>query len=324
MFDATVDYIAIQAQNTRAGTLASGSNWMAGLCTLRAARRLRKPFIYDVRGLWPMTRAAIDPGYAKQPGYAVQMKFEWAIMRAADAVMVISGPLKDLAIKNGVNPNKISVVPNMTAEVLKIPITMPQQSEIWTLGHAGSLTPYEGLDLILHLLYRYREINGKLVHFWIAGTGTYKTKLEELVKELELSKQVHFLGRVSRNTVLQRILASDVMVYPRQNSEVFQLIPALKPVEAMQMGTLTLMSNLAPHVELSRAGRARLATAPNPNKFDDTAVLNDWHEALTSLLAMSPIEKTEMRSQAQDWCRIHRSSQKVLQPWLEQFSRSLL
>ncbi len=324
MLDMAVSELKVKAEATGVKSLAAGSNWMAGLCGLRAARDLGLDYIYDVRGLWPMTRAAVEPAYGNQPAYTQQMQLEWAIMRAADAVIVISTPLRDLAIQKGVDPARISVVPNMSETTSIAEPRIPKDKTIWSLGHAGSLTSYEGLDVLLTLLSKTPTLAGRPLHLWIAGTGTHADKLRRRVDNLGLNKRVTFLGRLSRQEVMKRITATDVMVYPRQNSPVFQLVPALKPVEAMRLGTPVLLSDLAPHRELAGdvLDRATLAPAPTPGDWDKPDIIIAWQSTLKDMLENAATHTHQKAVNAKTWSDKHRTADQAIKPWFELFNKT--
>lgn len=321
MLDQAVAQLTAKAQADTIQTIAAGSNWMNGLCALRAARSLGLGFIYDVRGLWPMTRAAVETAYIQQPAFKKQMALEWAVMRAADKVMVISEPLRDLAIHMGVKADNIAVVPNMIHAPDKASPENSKDKSVWTIGHAGSLTSYEGLDVLLHVAAQKPELAGRPLQIWIAGTGVYEAALKAKMQDLNLETRITFLGRVSRHEILERIKTSDVMVYPRQNSPVFQLVPALKPVEAMLLGTPVLLSNLDPHRVLAgpQQTRAKLAKSPTAGDWDNADVLQDWSAALKHILEQA--ETCRTAKEAQQWCFENRRATVAIQPWLDCFRR---
>jgi len=76
----------------------------------------------------------------------------------------------------------------------------------------GGLVPRKACDLALRAAAPLLR-NG-LANFTVVGDGPERGRLEELVKSLEIEKEVSFLGWVSHTEVLQRLRSADVLVFP--------------------------------------------------------------------------------------------------------------
>jgi len=57
-------------------------------------------------------------------------------------------------------------------------------------------------------------LRNDLAHFSIVGDGPERSRLEQLVKSLEIEKAVSFCGWLSHLEVLSRLRSADVMVFP--------------------------------------------------------------------------------------------------------------
>lgn len=73
----------------------------------------------------------------------------------------------------------------------------------------GELNTNKNHEIVIRAL---ASINDKNIHYIIAGNGSLKDYLKQLVKELGLSEQVHLLG--FRSDVLELFKSSDVNVFP--------------------------------------------------------------------------------------------------------------
>jgi len=76
----------------------------------------------------------------------------------------------------------------------------------------GGLVPCKGCDLAL--MAAAALLRDDLARFTILGDGPERNRLEELVRSLGIEKAVMFAGWVSREEVLGRLRASDVLVFP--------------------------------------------------------------------------------------------------------------
>ena len=72
------------ARALRPSLIHAASNFITGLAALRAARRLGLPFVYEVRGLWHVTRASHTPAFAGSLSYRLQDRLECAVVRECD------------------------------------------------------------------------------------------------------------------------------------------------------------------------------------------------------------------------------------------------
>lgn len=126
------------------------------------------------------------------------------------------------------------------------------ETSIFTIGYAGSLLEYEGLDVLLealHLLQASRESIPSthqlpLLRLELAGDGDARGKLEALTQSLHLGHMVTFLGRVSPEEARRRLNSWSIVCLPRKAYEVCTLIPPLKLVEAMALAKPVLVPDL--------------------------------------------------------------------------------
>src|SRR5699024_7296902 len=92
--------------------LHAASNHWNGLAAVTTARRLGIPSVYEVRGLWEVTRGSRDPEWMGGGMYRYMARMEADAAANADRVITITNALRDELIARGVDGSKISVVPN--------------------------------------------------------------------------------------------------------------------------------------------------------------------------------------------------------------------
>ena len=90
----------------------AASNYVTGLPALIAARKLKVPFFYEVRGLWEITRMSRDDAFAKSISFDVQRYLEGSLAREADHVFTLTEPMREELIERGVDPERITLLPN--------------------------------------------------------------------------------------------------------------------------------------------------------------------------------------------------------------------
>ena len=136
-----------------------------------------------------------------------------AALRRARHVFCPSAYLRRVALAWGLDPARVSVLPNPAPDVPELPPRDMLRAELGfegdTLVFAGRLGPQKSLGTALDALARVPDV--ALV---VAGDGPERTALEQSSRELELAGRVRFLGSVSRDQVLRLFRAADASVLP--------------------------------------------------------------------------------------------------------------
>ena len=136
-----------------------------------------------------------------------------AALRGARHVFCPSAYLRDVALRWGVDPERVSVLPNPAPEVPDMPAREDLRAELGVDGQAlvfaGRLGPQKTLGVALAALAAVPD-----VAMTVAGEGPDRAALERGAAELGLGSRVRFLGSVSRETVLRLFRAADASVLP--------------------------------------------------------------------------------------------------------------
>ncbi|MDD7911498.1 glycosyltransferase family 4 protein [Pseudovibrio exalbescens] len=235
----------------------AGSNYVNALPALMTARRLGLSFAYDVRGLWEYTTASKFKGWEYTERFGFIRYMETLVAAEADRVFAISSPLRDELINRGVASDKISLLPNgvdlekfnehTVSHELRDKLNIDIKSVVF--GFIGTLEVYEGLDEVLHAVKMLLS-RGVKCNLVIVGDGSCARQIGELILSLGLSEHVRLIGRVPFSDVGKYYELCDVFVYPRVETHVTRIVPALKPLEAMASKKAVVVSNLPALVEL--------------------------------------------------------------------------
>lgn len=236
--------------------LHAASNYNCGLIAAEVSRRLGVPFVYELRGLWHVTKAAAQPDYADTDHYRLIMALELQAARAADHVFAITSGVAQLLIDGGVARDRISLLPNTyeagaphrpdPPELVDRPTRGDFAAAGETLvGYIGSLNSYEGLEDAIDATATIARRGHKLA-LLIVGDGAARRALEAAAARVADVVRVRFVGRVSPDAVRSYIELLDLFVLPRRPARVCELVAPLKPYEAMAMGKAILASDVAP------------------------------------------------------------------------------
>jgi glycosyltransferase involved in cell wall biosynthesis len=221
----------------------AASNYLNGAAAALAGRRSGLPSVYEVRGLWHLTRAFLEPGYASTDHFGYCQQREVAACEEVDHVVTISPGLKDWLVERGVRPNKITIIGNAAAARVGTDALISAEAgqevrrrygiaqDARVVGYLGSIVAYEGIDTLLRA--HARTPPARRPHVLIVGSGSHEKALRRLARALGTLPTVVFAGRVAAELVASHFEAMDAVFLPRKDDQLTRLVPALKPFEAL-------------------------------------------------------------------------------------------
>ncbi len=236
----------------------AASNFTVGLPALLAARECRVPFVYEMRGQWELTAGAGIPGYFDRARYATDRRLEAYVAQSADGVIVLTDVQRQFVAGLGVAPERIDVVRNHYAGGLTGSVSAANASEIERLrqsiagrtviGYVGSLTIYEGLQLVIDALADHLADRRDVV-LLVVGDGPYSGALAAHARRRQVGDRVVFAGRIAKSIAESVYELIDVGILPRLGVEVTEVVSPLKTLEILAHGKPLLASDVAPIVE---------------------------------------------------------------------------
>ena len=253
------------AREERPFVVHAASNHWNGLTAVETARRLGIPSVYEVRGLWEVTRASRNPEWHDSGMYRYIARMEADAAAQATKVIAITGGLKDELVNRGVDEEKIILVPNGVDTERFVPVERDVElaRELGidgktVIGYIGSVLDYEGLDLLIRAAAELDRTRDDF-HVLIVGDGAEKETFEALADELGiLGRVVTFTGRVPHADVERYYSLVDIAPFPRLPLPVCELVSPLKPFEAMAMGKAVVASDVRALAEIVDDGRTGL------------------------------------------------------------------
>jgi PEP-CTERM/exosortase A-associated glycosyltransferase len=243
------------------------------LPALRVGRRLGIPVVYEVRAFWE--DAAVDHGTSREWGirYRITRGLESYALRRADAITTICEGLRGDILGRGIAAEKVTVIPNAVnienfnlgqLPDLCLARNLGLEGKL-LLGFIGSFYAYEGLSILLRALPKMLSGNPD-IRILLVGGGPQSEELRALAAQLGIEDKVTFTGRVPHDQVQHYYNLIDILVYPRLQMRLTDLVTPLKPLEAMAQGRLIVASDVGGHLELIRDGETGiLFRAGNPD-----------------------------------------------------------
>ena len=301
MFDYTeryVDALLPLARAQRPAILHGASNHWNGFAAVKAARRLGIASVYEVRGLWEVTRASRDPVWGAGDQYRYLARMEADAARGADRVIAITTALKAEMVDRGVDAEKITLVPNGVDTERFTPL--PRDEELaaqlgvrgrTVIGYVGTMADYEGLGLLLDAVAQLRTQREDFLVL-LVGDGAVAEDLRAQVERDGLADVVTFTGRVPHTDVERYYSLIDVTPFPRLPVPVTEIVSPLKPFEAMAMGKAVLASDVGALAEIVTPGLNGWLHAKGE--------VDSLVEQLTAILD-DPAERARIGAQAREW-----------------------
>ncbi|MFH1563681.1 MAG: TIGR04063 family PEP-CTERM/XrtA system glycosyltransferase [Nitrospirota bacterium] len=229
---------------------------LCGIPALLVAKKYKIPIIYEIRALWE--EAAIESGRFRKNSFKYQIsKFiEKNLFQKVDVITTICQGLKDNLIQRGIKEDKIFVIPNCVDTSKFVPqqkdkelIEKYQLQDKIVLGFIGSFYKFEGLEYLIravpNILKEYKDIKILLI-----GEGEDKESLKEITQRIGVKDNIFFIGKISHDQILKYYSIIDILVYPRINTPLTNIVTGLKLLEAMSMEKVVVASDVGGNKEL--------------------------------------------------------------------------
>jgi glycogen(starch) synthase len=257
---------------------------ICGAAARRVAQRRGIPLVYEIRAFWEDAAVGNGTGTEGSLKYRLIRGLEDRVVAKADAVVTICQGLQDDLIGRGVDPAKLSIMPNgVDLDLFGSPVERDPAlaAELGlgngpVIGFIGSFYDYEGIDDLIAAIPALiaKQPEARLL---LVGGGPMEAALRAQAEASPAARAIRFVGRVPHHEVERYYALVDVMAYPRKASRLTDLVTPLKPLEAMAQGKLIAASNVGGHRELMTDGVTGTLFAPD----DPTACA----AALAALLA---------------------------------------
>lgn len=139
---------------------------------------------------------------AKSFKLKMYIKLEALIMRFIPTVVAVSEQIKKEIIKNGVSPQKVTVIDNGInidkycksddfSSNLKLQLNLPDKALI--VGTLARLSKQKGINYLLEAAKIILE-KASNTHFLIVGDGPLRNELHDFAEDLGIFENIHFLG----------------------------------------------------------------------------------------------------------------------------------
>lgn len=181
---------------------------------------LNKPYIFEVRDLWP--EVPIQMGVIKNPFFIfILKKLERLIYRRAKTIITLSPGMKEGVLNENICADKVLMIPNMSKPKEFYPRAKNQyyfeekilSRDKLNIIYFGSIGKTNGLEEVINF---FGEIRKKPLELIIAGSGSEKEKLVELTN-FNKYHNIKFLGNYDMSVISELVNCCDISLVSFDN-----------------------------------------------------------------------------------------------------------
>ncbi|MEM1318937.1 MAG: glycosyltransferase family 4 protein [Bacteroidota bacterium] len=210
--------------------------WLSAFCK-------RKPWIMEIRDLWPESIKAVEAVNESRILNWLD-KLVLFLYRRATRIVVVTDSFKRSLIADGIDAAKIEIVKN-GVQMSKYQKRPKSEQLVQRLGlqnkfvvaYIGTHGMAHKLDFIVDCA---AEVDDPAIHFLFLGEGAMKGRLKRKVAQLQLAN-ITILDAVSKQEVPEYIALSDVALVPLRKKDTFKTVIPSKIFENAAMARPILL-----------------------------------------------------------------------------------
>jgi len=225
-------------------------------------KKIDIPFIYEKRGFWEFTNLVEETYSSKSLIYKWDYLNEQNLMRKADKLITLSNQMRKELVKMGISRKKIEVIYNCVnvdefkpQEPNKALIKKLNLRKKRIIGYIGNIRKLEGIE---YLLKAFAKISNKFKNLIVLLVGRInsdlKIELNKLIHELGIEGKVIFTGIIPYKEIKEYYSIFDILIIPRINVKVCNLVTPQKPLEILAMQKLLIVSDVKGLTEIVKSG----------------------------------------------------------------------
>ncbi|MEE8289947.1 MAG: sugar transferase, partial [Candidatus Tectomicrobia bacterium] len=222
--------------------IATSPQLLIGLSGWWISRLKGRPFVFEVRDLWP--ESLLASGIGRENSFLIRGLDRLAsfLYHQCDRIVVVTEAFKEnLARQRGIPEEKIDVIENgVEIEEFCPRVDSHDLRERFgfngkfVVSYIGTMGYAHGLEVVLEAARNLKEVQRDAL-FLLVGEGAEKEKLQARA-ESELLSNVRFLNQQPRDTIPLFINASDVCLVLLRKAELFTTVLPSKMLEFMACG----------------------------------------------------------------------------------------
>lgn len=224
----------------------------AAICARKKSKK-RFKIVSTVHG--PVSRHMVEEGSAPNaPNVLKVAQCEKEAWRGCDAIIAVDTTQSEILKEQGADPTKISIIPNAVdvarLDRIKDCLSIKRGDDRSWVFVPRRLTPKNGIEYAIRAMPHMR-IKPLLL---LAGDGVDRSRMKQLVAQLNLQNDVLFLGALEHEIMLPLMAASDVVLIPSVPVHGIVEATSIAAIEAMALCKTVVASDIGGLKELINNG----------------------------------------------------------------------
>ena len=180
--------------------------------------------------------------------YKTLALLEKLTFRFCDVAIATNDSYKEVAVERGrMSPDRVFVVrngPSLKSFKPVPPDPALRHGKPYLVGYVGVMSEQDGLDILLDVAERVKNLGRKDVHFTCIGSGPAFPQLLEILKQKNLGDMVNFPGRISDDEMIAILSTADIGVNPDKPCRMNDISTMIKITEYMVLGKAIVQFDL--------------------------------------------------------------------------------
>ena len=223
--------------------IASSPQLLCGLAGSIIKRIKKKPFILEIRDLWPDSIIAVGALKKQNPVIKFLYILEKKMYFSATHIISLTDAFKKYIINCGYPENNISVIPN-SVDLKQVENVIEVETEFQKKGkflcsYIGTFGIAHKLGTILYTANLLRK--EKSIHFLLIGDGAERKKLEKMKENMDL-ENVTILPIQPKKNIPYFLKLSDVGLIVLRDNKLFKTVIPSKIFEYMATDNALILS----------------------------------------------------------------------------------
>jgi glycosyltransferase involved in cell wall biosynthesis len=272
----------------------------------------RQPFVAHFHGPWAEESQVQG---ASRPSVLSKRLIERSVYTRADRIITLSSAFAEVVVKQyGVDGSRVRIVPGaVDLKRFSLPLSKAAVRAEWgwpidrpVIVSVRRLVPRMGLENLIRAIKIVRERVPE-IQLYVAGKGPLAPKLQQLIDDLQLQKNVGLLGFVPEESLASVYQAADLSIVPTMALEGFGLVA----VESLAAGTPALVTPIGGLPEVVAGLSSSLV-------FGSCSVADIADGIVAALSGTAPIPSSaECRTYAEDHFSAARMARQVADVYRE-------
>lgn len=259
--------------------IATSPQFFAGIFGALLAKLRSKPFLLEIRDLWPASIEELEAISNKVVLNGLR-QLEYWMYRRADLIVVVTRSTKKMIVRNGVDAEKVIVVRNgfssdrahvkRPSNVLNEILRMRAEGS-FVVGYVGTVGLAHGLSDLL-VVARELSVRQPNVRFVVIGGGAQFADLRTKAVHMDL-ENLCFFDSVPSEAVPGILQAIDLGIIMLKNKRLFLSVIPSKMFEYMACGLPILLCARGESAMLVKQNKAGLVVNPEQPRSMAEAII---------------------------------------------------